>query len=248
MKASDFGRSKKRQRLDQADTMIEGAICPKNGSCNITQLLNPVTDCKSSLHNRERLTLITLHAVAQRHKLSPSLTPKLKQVALLDTQYQISTPTNPLILRYRRETLSLPIFRLLNIRLATAYPHSKQQAKVKIYRTPLGVPVVRPGNVASGITSRQDTILSRPVMRSRMQAEEAQACRILLSRAIARASLAMRRSGSVENKPNAMACNTSGWTHVASTDQTTPSSRKLSTLCFASTVVRLDATSICQMF
>jgi hypothetical protein len=66
--------------------------------------------------------------------------------------------------------------------------------------------------------------------------------------ALGRASLAMRRSGSVENRPNAMACNTFGWTPVASTDRTTPSSQKLLTQCFAGIVVRLDATSICRTF
>jgi hypothetical protein len=40
---------------------------------------------------------------------------------------------------------------------------------------------------------------------------------------------------------------TSGWTHVASTRQTTPNSRRLSTPCFAGTATRVDATSIYQM-
>jgi hypothetical protein len=44
--------------------------------------------------------------------------------------------------------------------------------------------------------------------------------------ALARISLAMRRSGSVENKLDKMACNTFGLTPVASTRQTKPNSRE----------------------
>ena len=58
----------------------------------------------------------------------------------------------------------------------------------------------------------------------------------------------MKRSGSAENKLPAMACNTSGSTLVALTNQAAPSSRRLSTLCFAGTVMRLNATCTCQMF
>ena len=45
-----------------------------------------------------------------------------------------------------------------------------------------------------------------------------------------------------------MAYNTFGWTPVASTNQEAPSSRRLLTPCFASTVMLLNATSICRMF
>ena len=65
---------------------------------------------------------------------------------------------------------------------------------------------------------------------------------------LARARLAMTRSGSAENRPDAMACNTFGWTPVASTNRTALSSQRLSTPCFAGTVMRLNATSISQMF
>jgi hypothetical protein len=53
---------------------------------------------------------------------------------------------------------------------------------------------------------------------------------------LARARLAMTRSGSAENRLDAMACNTFGWTPVVSTNRTAPSSQRLSTLCFAGTV------------
>jgi hypothetical protein len=69
-----------------------------------------------------------------------------------------------------------------------------------------------------------------------------------LTMALAKISLAMRRSGSVENKPDKMTRNTFGLTPVALTRQITPNSRRLLTLCLAGTATRLDATSICQMF
>ena len=58
----------------------------------------------------------------------------------------------------------------------------------------------------------------------------------------------MTRSGSAENKPEGMVCNTFGSTRAASTNQTAPSSKKLSTPCFAGTVTRLNATCILRMF
>src|SRR5450432_3865525 len=64
----------------------------------------------------------------------------------------------------------------------------------------------------------------------------------------ARARLAITRSGSAENRLDATACNTSGSTLVALTNQAAPSSQRLSTLCFAGTVMQLNATYICQTF
>jgi hypothetical protein len=65
---------------------------------------------------------------------------------------------------------------------------------------------------------------------------------------LARISLAMRRSGSAENKPDKTTWNTSGLTPVVSTRQISPNSRRLSTPCFAGTATRLDAMSIYRMF
>src|SRR6266496_4628273 len=66
--------------------------------------------------------------------------------------------------------------------------------------------------------------------------------------ALGRTRLDTRRFGSAENKPDAMVSSTSGLIHVASTNRTIMSSQKLSTLCFDGTVMRSNATSICQMF
>jgi hypothetical protein len=65
--------------------------------------------------------------------------------------------------------------------------------------------------------------------------------------ALARISLAMRRSASVENRPDRMVCSTFGLTPAVSTRAIKPNSRALSTLCFAGTVVLLDAMFICRM-
>ena len=66
--------------------------------------------------------------------------------------------------------------------------------------------------------------------------------------ALGRTRLDTRRFGSAENKPDVMACTTSGLIRVASTNPTTMSSQKLSTLCFDGTVMRRNVMSICQMF
>jgi hypothetical protein len=66
--------------------------------------------------------------------------------------------------------------------------------------------------------------------------------------ALARISLAIRRSGSVENKLDKMTWNIFGLICVTSIRQTTPNSRTLSTPCFVGTATRLDTTSISQMF
>jgi hypothetical protein len=50
------------------------------------------------------------------------------------------------------------------------------------------------------------------------------------------------------NKRDTMPCNTSGLIRVVSIGRTIMSSQKLSTLCFDGTVMRPNATSICQMF
>jgi len=65
--------------------------------------------------------------------------------------------------------------------------------------------------------------------------------------ALARISLAMTKSGFVENKLHKTAWNTFGLTPVASTKQIMPNSRGLSTPCFAGTAAPLDATSIYRM-
>lgn len=59
---------------------------------------------------------------------------------------------------------------------------------------------------------------------------------------------AMTRSDSAENKLDETACNTSGWTRVVLTNQTVPSSPKLSTPCFAGMRMQLVATFIYRMF
>jgi hypothetical protein len=66
--------------------------------------------------------------------------------------------------------------------------------------------------------------------------------------ALERISLVTRRSDSVENKPSAMACNTSGLIPVASTNRVVPSSQNQSTLCSAGTDARISATCTYQMF
>ena len=63
-----------------------------------------------------------------------------------------------------------------------------------------------------------------------------------------RTRLAIARSDSAENKLGVMAYNTFGWIHVVLISQITPSLQRLSTLCFAGIVMRLNAMSICQMF
>src|SRR2546423_10413322 len=65
---------------------------------------------------------------------------------------------------------------------------------------------------------------------------------------LARARVAITRSGSAESKPDAMTCNTFGSTLAASINQAAPSLRKLSTPCFAGTVRRPNVTCTCQMF
>jgi hypothetical protein len=69
-----------------------------------------------------------------------------------------------------------------------------------------------------------------------------------LIEALGRTRLHTRRFGSAENKPDAMVSSTSGLIRVVSTNQTIMSSQKLSILCFDGTVMRRNATSICQMF
>jgi len=66
--------------------------------------------------------------------------------------------------------------------------------------------------------------------------------------ALERTRLDIRSFGSAKNKPDIITCNTSGLIRVVSTNQTTLSSQKLSTLCFDGTVIRQNATSICQIF
>jgi hypothetical protein len=66
--------------------------------------------------------------------------------------------------------------------------------------------------------------------------------------ALARISLAIRRSGSAENGPGKTTWNTSKLTPVILTRQISPNSRRLLTLCFAGTAMRLDAISIYRMF
>jgi hypothetical protein len=60
--------------------------------------------------------------------------------------------------------------------------------------------------------------------------------------------LDIKRSSSAQSKPLVIVCNISGWTLVASTNRTTPSSQRLLTLCFAGIAMRLNATYICKMF
>src|SRR5437762_6416977 len=72
---------------------------------------------------------------------------------------------------------------------------------------------------------------------------------MVLARArLARARLAITRSGSAENKPDAITCNTFGSTLAASINQAAPSLRKLSTPCFAGTMRRLNVTCTYRMF
>jgi hypothetical protein len=59
---------------------------------------------------------------------------------------------------------------------------------------------------------------------------------------------AIARYSSAENRRGATAYNTFGWTPVVSTNRTTISSQRPSTLCFAGMVMRLNATSIYLMF
>lgn len=65
--------------------------------------------------------------------------------------------------------------------------------------------------------------------------------------ALARKSLDMKRSVSMENKLDWIAYNTFRLIHVVSTRQTTLNFRKLSALYFAGTTTRLDAMSIYWM-
>jgi len=65
--------------------------------------------------------------------------------------------------------------------------------------------------------------------------------------ALARISLAMRRSGSVENRLDRIVCSTFGLTPAISTRATKLNSHALLTLCFAGTVVLLDVMFICRM-
>jgi len=65
---------------------------------------------------------------------------------------------------------------------------------------------------------------------------------------MARARLAIKRFDSAENKPPPTVCNTSGSTVVALTNQAAPSFQKLSTLCFAGTMMRVNAMCIYQTF
>src|SRR6266536_4645536 len=65
---------------------------------------------------------------------------------------------------------------------------------------------------------------------------------------LARISLGIRRSGSVENEPESMAYNTFGWTPVALIKQTIPNFRRLLTLCLAGTRMRLNVTFTYQMY
>jgi hypothetical protein len=57
----------------------------------------------------------------------------------------------------------------------------------------------------------------------------------------------LTRSDSAENRPDAMACNTSGLTRVVSTNQVAPNSQRPSTRCFAGIRMRSNAMSISQM-
>ncbi|KAF2466941.1 uncharacterized protein BDR25DRAFT_359000 [Lindgomyces ingoldianus] len=65
--------------------------------------------------------------------------------------------------------------------------------------------------------------------------------------AVARASLAMRRSDFVETKLDKTVCNTFGLIHAALTKQTNLSSFRLSTPCSIGTATPLDAASTCQI-
>ena len=57
-----------------------------------------------------------------------------------------------------------------------------------------------------------------------------------------------RRSGSAENRPDAMACNTSGLIRAVLTNLMLLSSQNLLTQCFDGTVMRRNAMSTCQIF
>jgi hypothetical protein len=61
---------------------------------------------------------------------------------------------------------------------------------------------------------------------------------------LARIGIGTRRSGSVENRLDVIACNTSGLIRVVSINQIVMSLQKLLTLCFDGTVMRRNATSI----
>ena len=63
-----------------------------------------------------------------------------------------------------------------------------------------------------------------------------------------RARLAMTRSGSVRSRLLTMAYNTSGWIPAISTSLAALSFKRLLTQCFAGIRIRLNATSIYQMF
>jgi hypothetical protein len=66
--------------------------------------------------------------------------------------------------------------------------------------------------------------------------------------ALGRTRLDTRRFGSAENKPDVIACTTSRLIRIISTDLIIISSQKLSTLCFDSTIIRRNVTSICLIF
>jgi hypothetical protein len=53
----------------------------------------------------------------------------------------------------------------------------------------------------------------------------------------------LTRSDSAKNRPDAMACITSGLIHAVLTNRVVLSLQRLSTLCFASTIIRRSVTS-----
>jgi hypothetical protein len=69
-----------------------------------------------------------------------------------------------------------------------------------------------------------------------------------LANGLARIRLAMRRSDSVENRSNKIAYNNFGLIPFVLTRQIILNSRRLSTPCFAGTGMRLNVTSIYQIF
>ena len=58
----------------------------------------------------------------------------------------------------------------------------------------------------------------------------------------------MTKSGSVENNPDVMICNTFGSIRAASISQAAPNSKRLSAPCFAGTITQINATYIWRMF
>src|SRR4051812_44363313 len=63
-----------------------------------------------------------------------------------------------------------------------------------------------------------------------------------------RARLVLTRSDSAENRPDAIACSTSGLTHAVSTNLMPSSFKRLSTQCFAGIGMRSNAIPISQMY